>query len=69
MRMKLLERTFEKKSQKAFSTIVMAVSTLKLYLLTSCEQPKDAWDMLHNHFEHETLANKLFLKRNTLGPK
>ena len=54
---------FRKKSQKAFSTIVMAVSTPKLYLLTSCEQPKDAWDTLCNHFERETLANKLFLKK------
>ena len=35
------ERTredFQKKSQKAFSMIVMAVSTPKLYLVTSCEQ-------------------------------
>ena len=30
---------FRKKSQRAFSTIVMAVSTLKLYLVTSCEGP------------------------------
>jgi hypothetical protein len=54
---------FRKKSQKAFSTIVMAVSTPKLYLVTSCDQPKDAWDTLRNYFERETLANKLFLKK------
>jgi hypothetical protein len=38
----------------------MAVSTPKLYLVTSYDQPKDAWDTLRNHSEH---ANKLFLKK------
>ena len=55
--------TFEQKSQLAFSTIVMAVSTAQLYLITSCDSPKDAWDTLRNHFECETLGNKLFLKK------
>ena len=54
---------FRKKSQRAFSTIVLAVSTSQLYLITSCEQPKDAWDVLKKHFERDTLANKLFLKK------
>ncbi len=54
---------FRQKSQKAFSTIVMAIGTPQLYLVTSCEQPKEAWDTLRNHFERETLANKLFLKK------
>jgi hypothetical protein len=35
---------FRLKSQKAFSSIVMAVSTSQLYLVTSCEGPTDAWD-------------------------
>ena len=54
---------FEKKSQKAFSNIALAISTPQLYLITSFEKPKDAWDALRNHFERQTLANKLFLKK------
>jgi hypothetical protein len=34
-----------------------------LYLITSCEERKEAWDTLKKHFERETLANKLFLKK------
>ena len=41
----------------------MAITTPQLYLVTSCEQPKDTWDTLRKHFERETLANKLFLKK------
>ena len=41
----------------------MAIDTPQLYLVTSYDQPKDAWDALRNHFERETLANKLFLKK------
>ena len=51
------------RSQRAFSTIVMAISTPQLYLVTTCEELKDAWDILRNHFEREMLANKLFLKK------
>ena len=54
---------FNKKSQKAISTIIMAISTPQLYLVTSCEQSKEAWDKLCVHFECKTLANKLFLKK------
>ena len=54
---------FESESQKAFSTIVLSVSTTQLYLITTCEEPKDAWDTLKKHFERQTLANKLFLKK------
>ena len=35
-----VRKEFRKKSQKALSTIIMAISTPKLYLVTSCEQPK-----------------------------
>ena len=41
----------------------MSVSTSQLYLITSCEEPKEAWDVLKKHFERETLSNKLFLKK------
>ena len=54
---------FNKKSQKTLSMIVMAISTPKLYLVTSCERPKDVWHTLRKHYECETLANKLFLKK------
>ena len=40
-----------------------AISTPQLYLVTSCDKPKDAWDKLCEHFECKTLANKLFLKK------
>ena len=54
---------FQKKSQKAFSTLVLAITASQLYLVTSCEQARDAWVALRNHFERDTLANKLFLKK------
>ena len=42
---------FNTKSQKAFSTIALAVSTPQLYLITSLDKPKDAWDALRHHFD------------------
>lgn len=53
----------QSESQKAFSVIAMSVSTSQLYLITSCERPEEAWNSLKKHFERETLANKLFLKK------
>ena len=54
---------FNKRSQKAFSTIVMSVSSSQLYLITSYEDPRRAWTALKNHFERDTLVNKLILKK------
>ena len=54
---------FCQESQTALSTIILAISTPKLYLVTSCEQPNDVWDTLRKHYEHKTLAYKLFLKK------
>ena len=54
---------FNKKSQKAFSTIVMSINSSQLYLITSCEEPARAWTALRNHFERDTLVNKLMLKK------
>ena len=48
------EVDFTKKSQKAFLTIVMSISSPQLYLITSCE-----WTTLRDHFERDTLVNKL----------
>ena len=57
------EASFRSRLQKTFSTIVLAINTAQLYLVTSCEEPQQAWDALKRHFERETLANKLFLKK------
>ena len=54
---------YQSESQKAFSVIAMSVSTSQLYLITSCEEPRKAWDALKKHFKRETPANKLFLKK------
>lgn len=54
---------FQSRLHKAFLTIVLAIDSAQLYLVTSCEEPKQAWDALKNHFERETLANKLLLKK------
>ena len=55
---------FNKGSQKAFSTMVMSVSSSQLYLITSYEEPRRAWTALRNHFERDTLVNKLILKKS-----
>ena len=55
---------FQSWLHKAFSTIVLAMDSAQLYLVTSCEEPEQAWNALKNHFEQETLANKLLLKKH-----
>ncbi len=59
----LVRTNYRLKSQKAVSTLVMAITTPQLYLVTSCEGPKEMWDALRGHYERENLANKLFLKK------
>ena len=54
---------FTRRREKAFSMLVLNVSTPQLYLITSCQTPKEAWTTLKAHFERDTLANKLFLKK------
>ena len=51
----------QKKLQKVCSVIVLAINTFRLYLVT-CEQPRQAWEVLCNHLKCHMLANKLFLK-------
>ena len=53
----------EDKSQKALSTIVMLINPSQLYLITSCETAKEAWNNLKQQFESSTLHNKLLLKK------
>ena len=40
---------FKKRSRKAFSTIVMSIDSLLIYLITSQEQPTAAWKALCGH--------------------
>ena len=54
---------FRKRAQTAFSTLVLSISSSQLYLITSCEEPAPAWVALRNHFERDTLVNKLMLKK------
>ena len=54
---------FQLRLHIAFSTILLAIDSAQLYSVTSCEQPKQAWNALKNHVERETLAKKLFLKK------
>ena len=60
---------FQSRLHKAFSTIVLAMDSAQLYLVTSCEEPTQAWNALKNHFEQETLANKLLLKKQYFHSK
>ena len=57
------QATYATRSLRAFSYIAMAVGASQLYLITSTEDPRAAWDALRSHFDRDTLANKLFLKK------
>lgn len=46
---------FEQQKEKAFSVLVLNVSSPQLYLITSCQTPEEAWDTLRGHFERDTL--------------
>jgi len=56
------EAKFRQQSQRAFSAIVLSISTSQLYLASSCQNPQEAWEALRTNFARDTLANKLFLK-------
>lgn len=58
-----VKKTYKLHSQKALSQIVLAVSDEFIYLITECETPKAAWDRLQSHFERDTLANRIYLKK------
>ena len=58
--------SYKKKSRKALSSIILAVDEEQLYLITSCKTPEEAWNSLKNHFESNSLANRLFLKKKYL---
>ena len=58
-----VETLFRSRLQKAFSTIVLAIESAQLYLVTSCEEPKQAWDALKKtlrarHSRKQTVSEK-----------
>jgi len=55
--------TFNQNAQKAHSALVLTVSESQLYLIMECTTAAETWTALANHFERNTLANKLFLKK------
>ena len=58
-----------KAQQKAMATLVMGINPNLIYLVTSCNAPKEVWDTLKAQFERNTLANKLLLKRQYFTTK
>ena len=53
---------FNERSDKALSTIVLAVAPSLLYLLGDPEDPVEVWKALESQFQARTWANKLNLK-------
>ena len=58
-----VKTAYQSKVNNAFSTIALSISTDLIYLISDTEDPATAWKKLKNHFERDTLANKLFLKK------
>ena len=46
-----VKTAYNKKANQAMSIIVLSVSDNLLYLITSCNTPKSAWDTPRQHFE------------------
>ncbi len=59
----------DKDMQQTMATLVMGIHSSLIYLVTACETPKDLWDTLKVQFERNTLANKLFLKKQYFTTK
>lgn len=55
-----------KKTQLAFFTIVLAIASSQLELITTSEKPSDAQDALRTLFEKDSLTNKIQLKKKYL---
>ena len=60
-----VKEDYAKKSSKAFSHIVLSVSDNLLYLITECENPKDALDKLVLSVTY--LPINFYSKSNTFG--
>ena len=57
------KKQYQSRRAKAHSHIVLSVSDELLYLITECEDAKDTWEKLQSHFERDSLANRLFVKK------
>ena len=57
------KKDYQRRKQKAFSHLALGVSSELVYLISDCEEPNEAWKRLKEHFERDTVANKLFLKK------
>ena len=61
--LKVLEKKFNERKDKALSTIVLGVKTSLLYLLGEPKDPVQVWNILANQFQKKSWANKLTLRR------
>ena len=56
-------KAFERRSNKAFATLVMNLKDSQLAHIQSCKSPAEAWKILCDVHETKGLANILFLRR------
>lgn len=54
---------FEEAQAKAFGMIVMGMASSQIYLISSTESPVVAWRLLREHFQRDTLNNRIYLKK------
>jgi hypothetical protein len=45
------KQAYERRCDKAFSTLVLAINGELIYLIRECQTVQDAWSKLVNHFE------------------
>ena len=62
-------RKFNKRRDRALSTIVLSVSTSCYYLLGDPEDPVEVWEKLSNQFQKKSWSNKLALRRKLYAMK
>lgn len=54
---------YEEKSEQCLYELITKIDYAYMHLVTSCERPEDVWNALTRFFEKNTLANKLYLKK------
>ena len=54
---------YQGRAQRALSILALSVSDELVYLISDAQSAKSVWDKLASHFERNTVANKLFLKK------
>ena len=62
-------RKFFERSDKALSTIVLAIEPSLLYLIGDPQDPAEVWDKLCDQFQKKTWANKMTLRRRLYSMK